>query len=318
MSVVQSTVPVIGRPSNDQLGEKSARVLVPGEDVGRRKMRALLGWFDESEAVAAQLGRMPGTADDCSELRARAAHYRARVSSRGLLQLEDPRVPAGDQALLHGIENRVDVRSTFTGLNWTPSFVDLRRVLSFQKFINQPDEAVPPPPADDADALCEFCLPTEQPLPPVGAIGDTDGKGFTIGSLNPNLRIAGAQVNEGLLARGEGLPPMKVQAVTFFVCMGASYLQVVRYRDRCFIRDGYHRATKLLRANISVVPCVFIEATSFAQVCAPAGSFSYEVLYGTRPPLLTDFWNDDVAADVEQLAIRKVVRVRGDEFVVAR
>jgi hypothetical protein len=53
-------------------------------------------------------------------------------------------------------------------------------------------------------------------------------------------------------------------------------------------------------------------------VGAPAGSLSYEALYGLRPPGLTDFWNDEVAAEVEHVATRKVGRARGDEFVVAR
>jgi hypothetical protein len=282
-------------------------------------MRALLGWFDEHEAVVSQLGRMPGPGEDSSQVHARAVQYRERVATRSVYAPEDPVVPAVDGSILSEIETRMDVKSAFAGMNWKPAFVDLRRVLSFQKLVQVPEDDSPPPPAaDDLRGLYELCLPTNQPQPPVGAFTDPDGKGFTVSSLNPNLRIGGANVSAALLPRGPGLPPMKAQALTIFVFMGASYLQVVRYRDRCFIRDGYHRATKLLRANVNVVPCVLIEAKSFEEVGALANAFSYETLFGPRPPRLVDFWNDEVAGDVPQLAIRKVVRVRGDEFVVAR
>ena len=45
---------------------------------------------------------------------------------------------------------------------------------------------------------------------------------------------------------------------------------------------------------------------------------AYEVLYGDTPPFLSDFWNNDVATDISQPAVRKVVRIRGEEFVVPR
>ena len=320
MSTAEQIAPVVDQPANDQIGVvQPPMTLVPGEDVGRRRMRALLGWFDDQEAIAAQLGRMPGLTEDLSAARARAADYRNRVALRPPHVSQDPEVSIGDAPLLARIENRLDVKSAFAGMRWRPAFVDLRRVLSFQKFINIPEDDVPTPPhADDLPGLYEFCLPTTQPLPPVGAFTDPDGKGFTISSLNPNLRIGGAQVSGVQLQRGDGLPPMMAQAVTIFVSMGASYLQVVRYRDRCFIRDGYHRATRLLRGGVHVVPCIFIEAASLADVSAPAGAFGHETIFGSHPPRLVDFWEDDVAAEVTQLSTRKVVRIRGDEFVVAR
>lgn len=60
-----------------------------------------------------------------------------------------------------------------------------------------------------------------------------------------------------------------------------------------------------------------IDAQAFEEVGAQLpGAFSYEILYGDRPPRLTDFWDNAVARDVRQPAVRKVVRVRGEEFVV--
>jgi hypothetical protein len=196
--------------------------------------------------------------------------------------------------------------------------VDLRRVLSFQKLINIDglDERLAL--ASTATGLLELCIPSEQPMPTLGGFSDPDGKGFTISSFNPNLRIAGGQLAEAHVAPAPDMPTVRMQAITVFVHMGTSYLQVVTYKGRSFIRDGYHRAAGLFKRGHFVVPAIYIEAETFDQVGMVAGALSYEVLYGDTPPALADFWDNDVSGDSIQPAVRKVVRVRGEEFVVPR
>lgn len=210
------------------------------------------------------------------------------------------------------------LRTAFAGLDWTLQGVDLRHVLAFQKAIKIDglDERIAPVQADRTK-LADFCLPSEQPITPQSMLKDIDQKGFTISSLNPNLRIAGSQVQPAMVAPEPGMQPMSMLAVTFLVSMGTSYLQVASYNGRDFLRDGYHRAAALLRAGISEVPCVYIRARNFDEVGAnPATMLSYEVLFGERPPLLGDFWNDDVSAEIDQPTVRKAVRLRGEEFSI--
>ncbi len=203
-------------------------------------------------------------------------------------------------------------------MTWKPAMVDLRKTLSFQKVISVEglDERLAN--ISDADSLLDLCLPQQQAMRALGAFTDADGKGFTVSSVNPNLRIAAGQLSDALVSPTPGLPPVKMQAITLLVFMGMSYLQVVQYRDRSFIRDGYHRAAGLLQRGIFVAPCIFIEAQSFEQIGSPVGSFTYETLFGDRPPTLGDFWDDEVARTIQQVAVRKVIRVRGEEFVVPR
>ncbi len=223
-------------------------------------------------------------------------------------------------AKLQKVAERPEVQAHFHGFTWRPTVVDLRKVLSFQKLVNVDglDSRVGQATPANLDELIEVCLPSQQAVAPTGALTDADGKGFTISSLNPNLRIAGAQLSDAMVSPAPGLPTVKMQAVTLFVSMGTSYVQVIRYRDRCFVRDGYHRAAALIRRGIYEVPCIFIEAQRFEDLSCPPGSFPYEVLYSSRPPFLTDFWAKGVAADATQLSIRKVVRIRGEEFGVPR
>ena len=107
-----------------------------------------------------------------------------------------------------------------------------------------------------------------------------------------------------------------MQAFTFFVNMGASYIQVVRYQGRSFLRDGYHRAAGLLRAGVTRIPAVVIDAPSFQFVASAPGLFDHEVAFRDHAPKLADFWDESVSADVLQPAVRKVVRLRAEEFVV--
>jgi hypothetical protein len=208
--------------------------------------------------------------------------------------------------------------TTFAPHKWSLKVVDLRNVIAYQKAIKIDGlEDRVKPVVDDRSLLAEFCLPGEQPVPPQSLIGDIDGNGYTISSLNPNLRIAGNQVQQAQVAPQEGMQPISMLAVTFLVSMGTSYLQVASYNGREFLRDGYHRAAALIREGVFEVPCVYIEAGSFEEIGAnPSTMFSYEILFGDRPPLLTDFWDDLVAADTEQPSVRRAIRFRGEEFSV--
>jgi hypothetical protein len=230
----------------------------------------------------------------------------------------DPICPSDDERL-SAVASRPEIQANFHMFSWRPALVDLRRVLSFQKLINVEGlgERIGEVAATDLDRLLELCLPAQQPVLPAGALTDADGKGFTISSLNPNLRIAGGQLSDAMVQTHPAMPPVRMHAVTLLVSMGTSYLQIVRYRERSFVRDGYHRAAGLLRAGINVAPCILIEARSFEEVGCPSGALSYEVLFGERPPHVADFWGE-AARDVKQLAVRKVVRIRGEEFAVPR
>jgi hypothetical protein len=292
--------------------------LIPGESVVRRPARAIIGWLNQQEAVPMLLGRGPAANEDTKKLITQAEEYAAAVANRPGYNPVDPLVTDHTYTdALAEVAQRSAVQANFHNLNWNTAVVDLTKVLSFQKVIFT-DDTPGDPAGTDVSNLLRICLPSDQPIPPSGAIGDPDGKGFTISSLNSNLRIAGGQLSEANVSQAPGEPSVRMQAVTLFVSMGTSYLQVIHYRSRYFLRDGYHRAAKLLRSGITIVPCIYIDARSFEDFQAPNGALSYETLYGDRPPSLKDFWDDSVSAEISQLAIRKVIRIRGEEFAVPR
>jgi hypothetical protein len=291
--------------------------IVSGEPVLYRQTRALVGWLNDIEGMNILLGRGLTPNDDTSVLMAALQACRGAVEAFPPFVAEDPILTEYFPGL-QDLQQRSEIQAAMGSLQWRLAVVDLTKVLSFQKVVHVDGLEQRIQGVDDPAQLLELCIPATQPQPPMGAFGDSDGKGFTISSYNPNLRIAGGQLTEAKVAQAPGLPEVRMQAVTLLVYMGTSYLQIVRYRDRCFIRDGYHRAAGLLRRGITRVPCIFIEARNFEEVAAPGGSFTFEVLFGTRPPRVVDFWNDAVARTAQQAATRKVVRIRGEEFVVPR
>ena len=226
-------------------------------------------------------------------------------------------VVAGDRSLLDQVADRPEIHAAFADVTWRVEWVDLTRVLSIQKMITTDGLDLRVAEATgDAGALIELCLPAAQPVPPLGAFGDPDGHGFALSSLNPNLRVVGSSVAEALVSAAPQVPPQKVQAFTFFVSMGASYLQVAQYQGRSFLRDGYHRAAGLLRVGISRVPAVVIDAPSFQFITSTPGMFDHEVAFSDRAPTLADFWDASVSVDALQPAVRKVVRIKAEQFVI--
>jgi hypothetical protein len=244
------------------------------------------------------------------------ASARSAVAVRPATAIGDP-VVTGDRALLDRIAERPEFRASFADVPWRIEWVDLTQVLSVQKMITTDglDLRVAEATGDPA-ALVELCLPAEQPVPPLGAFGDPAGHAFTLSSVNPNLRVVGSQVAEALVSPSPQVPPQKMQSFTFFVSMGASYVQVAKYHGRSFLRDGYHRAAGLLRAGVTRIPAVVIDAPSFQYVAPTPGLFDHEIAFSDHTPRLSDFWDDSVSADALQPAVRKVVRLRAEEFAV--
>lgn len=302
---------VVAAPTNDDQAFR---------EMAYSKGRALLGWLNDDEAKHALLGHTPGPTDDQAPLIAKILGARTAVNARAAYEPQPAIVPL-DDARIAAAAVRPDLRAEFWGMNWSAGFVDLREVLTFQKVVSTEGlETRVAAAVDDSAALFELCLPTVRPNYPTANFKDHDGKTFTISSLNPNLRIAGADAQELQVSPDPSIPPRAMRAIVLFLSMGSPYLQIAYWAGRTFVRDGHHRAVGLLAQGTHIVPAVIIEARSWKEVVgtAEAGALPYDVLFGPRPPRLPDFWDETVAAEGLQPAVRKVVRIRGEEFVVLR
>ena len=156
--------------------------------------------------------------------------------------------------------------------------------------------------------LFSVCLPDATAQPNLLAVLDEDKKALSIASDNPNLRVLGFGSNPGAGQVFHG----------FSVALLPSYVQIVEYQGRWFVRDGYHRCFGLLSRGIHRIPCIFIRARNADEFGGnnPTLFFRWEILFGERPPFLKDLLDDAVSATGSRTATRKVVRISADEFSV--
>lgn len=190
---------------------------------------------------------------------------------------------------------------------WRIQVVDLARVCAFQPsiFTDSAAERVVDVKYDDLAGIAAVTLPAESPEPPRVQF-DSVRQAYMVLSPNPNLRIVGTfstPVPNQPGAAGLG----------FMVRVMPSFMQVIRFRDRYILRDGYHRALGLLDRGITHAPVFTRTMESVEQVALP-GMLPQDAYLGPRPPLLRDYRDDTVACDVRLPAIQRMIVIQGIEL----
>jgi hypothetical protein len=185
---------------------------------------------------------------------------------------------------------------------------DLRNVLSFQKAVSGGgEERIGTNDPHDLPSLFAFCLPPANQAQNMPGILDEGGKGVSFASPNPNLRVTNMQrVN----ANGQDF-------IGFGIGFGLPFVQVVEFQNRWFIRDGYHRSRALVASGIHTIPCIFIRARNAQEYGGDSPAFfRWNVVFGERPPFLSDFLDEHVAATVSKPIVGKIIRITAQEFNV--
>jgi hypothetical protein len=91
---------------------------------------------------------------------------------------------------------------------------------------------------------------------------------------------------------------------------GSPFFEVAELRERWFLRDGYHRAYRLLQAGVHRVPAVVIYTRTIEELGATEPWFFGEAqLFSDRPPHVIDFLDDSLVLRYERAALRKVIRI---------
>lgn len=275
-----------------------------------RDTRLLLAWMERNEAVTQLLGHFPQAGEDVSAEIQRWQLATTHLSKRPEYNAPFPTLsPLPPELVSRGeaFLARQDVKQSFLGWDYTVGVADLRKVLSFQKTVTveTPDRAAGLD-LSDPSVLFSLCLP-DPSVAALAGTADLDQKGISFLSGNPNLRVMG-----GTSTVLNGFP-----FYGFTVGYGLPFLQVVEYEGRWFIRDGYHRCYALLRRGVTEIPCLFVRAANILQFGGVAPQFFiWDTIFGSRPPYLTDFLNDDVTATVRRQASGKVIRIVAQEFTV--
>jgi hypothetical protein len=192
---------------------------------------------------------------------------------------------------------RSDLQTEMAGLKWSLGIVDLRRLLAFQRrlVLNPAAPPIPLPAADDWAALVDISFGPPKPVECDLVRGETT---ILLRSSDPNLQFR---------ITGDISTPIKIHS-------GSPFFEVAHYRDRWFLRDGYHRAYTLLRAGVFHMPAVIVEARSLEELgVAHPWFFTEDVLFSSAPPRVTDFLDDALVLEYDRTPLIKTLRLTMEE-----
>ncbi len=214
-----------------------------------------------------------------------------------------------DHLLAEG-RQRSDLQAEYEGLDWTLGVIDLRRLLAFQRRLvfSARQHASRIPQQNDWPKLLSLTIglrrSTEHHFVNSGsATGDLD---ISLDSTNPDLQLRLSPK----AGRSGHLP--------FSLYGGSPFFEVAELRGRWFLRDGYHRAYRLLQAGVHRIPAVVIYTQTVEELGATQPwFFSEEQLFSDRPPRVMDFLDENLVLRYERTALRKVIRIRVEESLEA-
>jgi hypothetical protein len=194
---------------------------------------------------------------------------------------------------------RPDLLSEMSGLSWSFGVVDLRSLLAFQRRLvfSATVAQVSLPVAGDWSALLALSFGPPKPIE-YEAVHDRLTETVILRSDNPNLQLR---------VTNDPTHPVSVHA-------GGPFFEVARFRNRWFLRDGYHRAYALLKAQVFEVPALIVEAATIEELGANQPCFFPEnILFSKAPPRVIDFLNEDLVLEYDRPSLIKTLRIKMEE-----
>jgi hypothetical protein len=192
-------------------------------------------------------------------------------------------------------------------LGWQPAMVDLTRVCTFQPVVcTDYDTRMTGLVPQSLMSLARVTFPLG-PTPDYQMNFDPTRNAWLLSSPDPNLQVTTRFTGPA----PPSLPHVRVYG--FHVAMSRSVMEVGRYQGRWYLRDGYHRALALLRLGVRWVPSLVREFTELEKLL-PSGMLPPAVFTGPRPPLLSSYFDDEVAADVMVVPQRKLIILQATEL----
>jgi len=225
---------------------------------------------------------------------------RASLARKAPYELKSPVIESSNywaQERLAEQAERADLRVEMAGIDWFLGIVNIRSLLAFQRRIGFDSETqdAPVPAADDWGGLMDLCFGSPQPIACDAIRSEAT---LMLRSVNPNLQFRFTD---------DRLNPIALHT-------GSPFFEVAQYRDRWFLRDGYHRAFRCMQANVFLLPAVIVRARTLAELGAVHPWFFPEnILFSSRPPLAIDFLDDALVIEYHRSPLIKTLRITVEE-----
>jgi hypothetical protein len=280
---------------------------------GYRAHSVLLGYCSEDAArnLLESKGFPPDLLDEMMQERERA---QAHVQTLAPLGDGPAARPLDDVKALTEIDRvmrRPDCQGAYPEGSWAAELVEISKIVPLQPNLdvayaeNLGGVDLDPHNLMSAVKLCFAETHTTE----FNISADQSQKAISVSGINPSLEVVGLSYNQ----QGTGGPLM----VSFLVSPAPHIATVFRYAGRHFLLNGAHRIYRLMKAGFTHVPCVVREAKTLAHAARAGRAFFPEsVLMAPRPPLFPDFADPILGTIVPLHAVRRVVRIRPDEYFV--
>lgn len=230
-------------------------------------------------------------------------------------------VPSDALPYVEGLENNprfVEAQTTgdLKGIPWSFRLVEISPIIAFQFWI-ETDRSdafggglTSPPSIEQAFSIS---LPKEQETVEVEPLATgTLAKGeVLLRSPSMNLR----SLKAGLLADPDReLGPWELLPAGVEVGLSLPFIQVAKFEERYYLRNGYHRAYALAVAGATHVPCILLETSDWGQIGArgKGATFERNDLRGSNPPTVGHFVRGKATA-VQLRTTTRVIRLTWEE-----
>ncbi len=279
----------------------------------RAKGRALLGFMDEKDALGFLKTHceFEGKTDD--ELLKEWKSAKTVVGSLAKTDLS-PEILGLDAAHKNYLDRLTKAPQFLEAVGqsaWSFKLVEIDKLVCFQKFVDIEYKGKKPEGKEftDMTKLIEFCLPTEPASRTVGMSYSDAEKSFTLFSQGQDHRI---------IAPYDSVDPMSKRRMHGFITgWGSRLILVVKFKDRFFLKNGYHRVYELKKNHVKYLPCILLEGRDFVDTgAAKLGFFPQNLLMSDRPPQLIHFFSDQISPVVQLRSMTKVIRIKAEEFPV--
>jgi hypothetical protein len=305
------TFRMVDRRHSANAGESGAPRDIPD---GYRPHAVLLGYHTEDQAREF-LRDQAVHPDAVSDLMAERARAQSRIrtlepfaAATATLPVQEPQAIAE----IRRIMAQPECGAAFPEGTWTAELVEIAKLIPIHPGLDvRYAESLGGGSLDPAQPLSalQLCFAAKHASPFHFGV-DHAQKSVNIVGIHPAFEVVslrcGQQQDDGPLI------------VSFMVAAPPNIVVVLRHAGRLFLSGGRHRVYRLMQAGFSHVPCVVRDAPGFAQI-APYGPrfFQEPVLMAPRPPLFADFADPELAIVAPLRAMRKVIRIRPDEYLIA-
>src|SRR3989442_7697574 len=262
----------------------------------RSKGRALLGFMEETEALAFLKTHCvaEGTTDDELLRKWKAARTAVESLANPDLSCEVLGLNAVPEGHLDALTKTPQFLEAVGQMTWAIKLVEIDKLVCFQKYVDTEYKGTKPEGKAYSDILklIEFCLPEDPITRLVGKTYNDTERSYTLFSQGQDHRIIAPYETVDLIT--------KRRLLGFVTGWGSRLVLAAKFKDRFFLKNGYHRVYELKKNHVTHVPCILVDATNFVDTgAAKQGFFPHVLLMSERQPQFVHFFSAALSPSVQ-------------------